>query len=137
MKKSFNKIFISSALIVAVLVLTVAPALRVARADALTNMKATLSTLKVNTVANQTVMFRLSSGGGGVAATETITLTYGSDFAIPAALDFEDIDVSSNHVAAKEMIKKSKQTGVPVIEIDDKIIVGFDQEKIKKALNIK
>jgi len=94
MKKSFNKIFISSALIVAVLVLTVAPALRVARADALTNMKATLSTLKVNTVANQTVMFRLSSGGGGVAATETITLTYGSDFAIPAALDFEDIDVS-------------------------------------------
>jgi len=59
------------------------------------------------------------------------------DFLKEHKIDFEDIDVSSNHVAAKEMIKKSKQTGVPVIEIDDKIIVGFDQEKIKKLLNIK
>ena len=59
------------------------------------------------------------------------------DFFKEHKIAFEDIDVSSNHVAAKEMIKKSKQTGVPVIEIDDKIIVGFDQEKIKKALNIK
>ncbi len=59
------------------------------------------------------------------------------DFLKEHKIDFEDIDVSLNHAAAKEMIKKSKQTGVPVIEIDDKIIVGFDQEKIKKALNIK
>ena len=50
---------------------------------------------------------------------------------------FEEFNVAEDEQAREEMIKKSKQTGVPVIEIDDKIIVGFDQEKIKKALNIK
>lgn len=35
------------------------------------------------------------------------------------------------------MFKKSGQMGVPVIEIDGKIIVGFNKEGIKKALNIK
>ena len=47
---------------------------------------------------------------------------------------YEDIDVSSNQDAAREMIKKSGQMGVPQIEIGDKIIVGFDVEAIEKAL---
>jgi glutaredoxin-like YruB-family protein len=49
-------------------------------------------------------------------------------------VDFQEVDVSSNQEAAKEMIEKSGQTGVPVIEIDGKIIVGFDVPEIKKAL---
>ena len=49
---------------------------------------------------------------------------------------FTDIDVSSNSDKADEMIKKSGQMGVPVLEIDSAIIVGFDKEKIKKELGI-
>jgi len=35
------------------------------------------------------------------------------------------------------MIKKSGQMGVPVIDIDGTIVVGFDKPKIKKALGLK
>jgi len=49
---------------------------------------------------------------------------------------FEDIDVSSDQAKAQEMIKKSGQMGVPVIDIDGELIVGFDKEKIKEALGI-
>ena len=49
-------------------------------------------------------------------------------------IDFEDIDVGADQKAAEEMANKSGQMGVPVIEINGKIIVGFDQEAIEKAL---
>lgn len=49
---------------------------------------------------------------------------------------FSDIDVSSDSEKADEMIKKSGQMGVPVIEIDGAIVVGFDKEKIKEMLGI-
>ncbi len=52
-------------------------------------------------------------------------------------IQFEDIDVSENQEKAQEMIKKSGQMGVPVLEIGSEIIVGFDKDKIKAALNIK
>ena len=47
---------------------------------------------------------------------------------------YKNIDVGLNQKAAKEMIEKSGQTGVPVLEINGKIIVGFDEKKIKKLL---
>ena len=53
-----------------------------------------------------------------------------------SAVSFEDIDVSTNHEAAQEMIKRSGQMGVPVIDIENELIVGFDKDKIKKALGI-
>jgi glutaredoxin 3 len=49
---------------------------------------------------------------------------------------FEDLDVSTNEQAAEEMIQKSGQMGVPVLDIDGQIIVGLDKEKIKIALGI-
>ena len=52
-------------------------------------------------------------------------------------IEFEDIDVSSNQQAAQEMIKKSGQMGVPVLDIDGKIIIGFNVGAINDALNIK
>lgn len=52
-------------------------------------------------------------------------------------IEFEDIDVSQNKQALDEMVKKSGQMGVPVAEIDDQIVVGFDKEKISQLLNIK
>lgn len=52
------------------------------------------------------------------------------------AVSFRDIDVSSDQDAAQEMIKRSGQMGVPVIDIDGELIVGFDKEKIKRTLGI-
>lgn len=51
-------------------------------------------------------------------------------------IQFEDIDVSADEGKANEMIKKSGQMGVPVIDIDGEFIVGFDKEKIKEVLGI-
>ena len=52
-------------------------------------------------------------------------------------IEFEDIDVSKDEKAVEEMVKKSGQMGVPVIEINGTIVVGFDREQISKLLNIK
>ena len=49
---------------------------------------------------------------------------------------YQDLDVSTNQPAAEEMIQKSGQMGVPVLDIDGDIIVGFDKEKIKSALGL-
>lgn len=47
---------------------------------------------------------------------------------------FEAIDVSADKAAAMELVKKTKQMGVPVIEVGEKYIVGFNQEAIDEAL---
>lgn len=52
-------------------------------------------------------------------------------------VEFEDIDVSQDKNALDEMVKKSGQMGVPVVEIDGQIIIGFDKEKISEILSIK
>lgn len=49
-------------------------------------------------------------------------------------VDFEDVDVSVDRKAAEEMIQKSGQMGVPQIEINEKIIVGFDKGAIEREL---
>jgi glutaredoxin 3 len=59
------------------------------------------------------------------------------DFFKKSHVKFQDIDVSRDAKAANEMVKKSGQMGVPVIDINGKIIIGFDEEKIKKAINSK
>ena len=59
------------------------------------------------------------------------------DFLKEHNIEFEDINVQENHAAAKEMIEKSGQMGVPVMDIEGKIIIGFNKEEIIKALNIK
>ena len=51
-------------------------------------------------------------------------------------ITFDYIDVSQNQGKAREMIKKSGQMGVPVIDIDGKIIVGFDKSAIEKEIEI-
>jgi len=59
------------------------------------------------------------------------------DFLKQNGIAFEDINVAEDHEAAHEMIEKSGQMGVPVIDINGQIIVGFDREAVKKALGIK
>lgn len=52
-------------------------------------------------------------------------------------IEFEEINVGENQAAAREMIEKSGQTGVPVTEIDGEIAAGFDKGQLKKFLKIK
>lgn len=52
-------------------------------------------------------------------------------------IEFEEIDVSRDEAAKEEMIQKSGQMGVPVVEIDGQIVVGFDKGKIIRLLDIK
>jgi len=52
-------------------------------------------------------------------------------------ITFTDIDVSIDQAKADEMVKKSGQMGVPVIEIDGNFVIGFDKDKIKELLGIK
>ncbi len=52
-------------------------------------------------------------------------------------IKFKDVDVGKNKKKAEEMVKKSGQNSVPVIDINGTIIVGFSEGKLKKALKIK
>jgi glutaredoxin-like YruB-family protein len=49
-------------------------------------------------------------------------------------IKFQEVDVSEDEEAANEMIEKSGQMGVPQIEINGKMIVGFDKEAIDEEL---
>ncbi|MBI3172145.1 MAG: NrdH-redoxin [Chloroflexi bacterium] len=50
---------------------------------------------------------------------------------------FKDVDVSRDPAAARDMLRRSGQSGVPVIDINGKIVVGFDRPKIDKYLGLK
>ena len=52
-------------------------------------------------------------------------------------LEFEEIDISKDQDAAQDIIKRSKQMSVPVIEIDGELVIGFDKEKIDELLENK
>lgn len=58
------------------------------------------------------------------------------DFLSSHNISFEEIDVSVDEKAAQEIVKKSGQTGVPVIEIDGKIISGFNKPLLEEILGI-
>ena len=47
---------------------------------------------------------------------------------------FTDVDVAADAEKRQEMIDKTKQLGVPVIIIDEDVIIGFDQKAIDKAI---
>jgi glutaredoxin len=51
-------------------------------------------------------------------------------------IKFKDVDVSRDMAAARDMVRRSGQQGVPVIDIGGKIVVGFDRPKIEKYLGI-
>ncbi len=51
-------------------------------------------------------------------------------------IEYVELDVARDEKAREEMIKKSGQMGVPVIEIGNEIVVGFDLNKIKQLIKI-
>ncbi len=52
-------------------------------------------------------------------------------------IEFEYKDVATDEKAREEMIKKTGQMGVPVIDIDGEIIIGFNEGRIRELLDIK
>ncbi|MCS7040714.1 MAG: NrdH-redoxin [Caldilineales bacterium] len=52
-------------------------------------------------------------------------------------IKFRDVDVSRDPVAARDMVRRSGQQGVPVIDIGGRIVVGFDRPKIDQLLGLK
>lgn len=52
-------------------------------------------------------------------------------------IQFKDVDVSRDTAAARDMLRRSGQSGVPVIDIAGKIVIGFDRPKIDRYLGIK
>ena len=51
-------------------------------------------------------------------------------------IEFTHYDVGSDKAKADEMVKKSGQMGVPVLDIEGTIIVGFDKERIIEVLGL-
>jgi len=49
-------------------------------------------------------------------------------------VEFKEINVAEDMEAQQAMIQKSGQMGVPVIEIGDKVIVGFNKNEVEEAL---
>jgi glutaredoxin-like YruB-family protein len=52
-------------------------------------------------------------------------------------IKFTDMNVAESREKAQEMIDKSGQMGVPVIDINGRILVGFDKEALDKELGLK
>ena len=62
--------------------------------------------------------------------------TMAKDFLKKNNTHFQEMNVGIDQAAAKEMTDKSGQMGVPVLDIDGTIIVGFDKDAISRALGI-
>ena len=50
---------------------------------------------------------------------------------------FKDVDVSRDEAAARDLVRRTGQMGVPVIDINGRLIVGFDKPQINRLLDIK
>ena len=51
-------------------------------------------------------------------------------------IDYTEVNVGEDMAGRDEMVKISGQTGVPVLDIDGKVIVGFDKAAIDKEFNL-
>lgn len=58
------------------------------------------------------------------------------DFFKKNKVDYTEYNVATDLAKRKEMIEKTGQMGVPVIEVDGEIVVGFDEPRLKEALAI-
>ena len=58
------------------------------------------------------------------------------DYLKKSGVEYQDFDVSIDEKAREELVAKSHQMGVPVIDINGTIIVGFNRPEIDKALKM-
>ncbi len=59
------------------------------------------------------------------------------EFLKEKGIPFSDVDVSADPAAANEMVKKSGQMGVPVIDINGSVIVGWNKGALEEAISQK
>jgi glutaredoxin 3 len=81
---------------------------------------------------------REAKGKGTVIVYSTMNCPYchmAKDYLASKKVPFEDVDVGTDRVRAQEMVDKSGQMGVPVLDINGKIIIGFDRKAIDEALS--
>lgn len=67
----------------------------------------------------------------------TPTCTYchaAKEFFTANGVEYTELDVAADLAARADMVTKSGQMGVPVIDVGGTIVVGFDEERIKAAL---
>ncbi len=72
-----------------------------------------------------------------VSVYSTPSCTYcrhAKDFLKEKGVGFSDYNVARDHRRAEEMMKKSGQMSVPVIDVNGRIIIGFNKPEIEKAL---
>lgn len=50
---------------------------------------------------------------------------------------FRDVDVSRDAAAARDLVRRTGQMGVPVIDINGRLVVGFDRPKIEQLLGLR
>lgn len=62
--------------------------------------------------------------------------TMAKDFLKKNNIEFEAVDVGLDQEGRQEMMERSGQMGVPVLDIDGNIIVGFDKKAITEALGL-
>ncbi len=80
----------------------------------------------------------MTKGKHEVTVYSTTTCPYcvlAKDFLKKKGVAYKDVNVSVDEKAAQEMIEKSGQMGVPVIDVDGEIIVGFDKARLDKLTN--
>ncbi len=58
------------------------------------------------------------------------------DYLTEKKVGFVDYNVGEDQVKAEEMVKKSGQMGVPVVEIDGNVIIGFNRPEIDRLLGL-
>src|SRR3989344_5007145 len=68
---------------------------------------------------------------------DTISLYETGDHLYNNNVQYTEHNVAADAAKRDEMIDKSSQMGVPVIDIDGEIIIGFDQKKLSQLLDIK
>jgi len=58
------------------------------------------------------------------------------DYLRAREIDFEEVDVSADTDRAQELVERSGQYGVPVVDIDGEMVVGFDRPRIDALLEL-
>ena len=51
-------------------------------------------------------------------------------------VSFREVDVSRDQAAARDLVRRTGQMGVPVVEIDGRPVIGFDKPRIDRMLGL-
>ncbi|NLX11396.1 MAG: NrdH-redoxin [Chloroflexi bacterium] len=62
--------------------------------------------------------------------------THAKQYLRAKGIRFRDVDVSRDAVAARDMVRRSGQQGVPVIDIGGRIVVGFNRAEVDRLLDL-